>query len=153
MSAKRKPDEPEPESEEVYVLKTEISSVETKTKSVRLEIPDFMERINEMEDDGDGVGLPSNGKLNVDGNDFDFGIFWRPYESIIRVYVENMNHFDSTVSIKLAGVEKSVELEGFEDKLDFSLENCMTWAEENGNVLNLDVKITQKPGQKTVWKR
>ena len=78
----------------------------------------------------------------------------RPYESIIRVYVENMNDFDATVSIKLAGVEKSVELEGFEDrKLDFSLENCMTWAEENGNVLNLDVKITQKPGQKTVWKR
>ena len=147
MSAKRKSDDPE----EVYVLKTEISSVETKTKSVRLEIPDFMERINEMEEDG--VGLPSNGKLNVDGNDFDFGIFWQPYESIIRVYVENMNHFDSTVSIKLAGVEKSVELEGFEDKLDFSLENCMTWAEENGNVLNLDVKITQKPGQKTVWKR
>ena len=53
MSAKRKPDEPE-----VYVLKTEISSVETKTKSVRLEIPDFMERINEMEEDGEE--LPSN---------------------------------------------------------------------------------------------
>ena len=150
MSAKRKPDEPE----EVYVLKTEISS-KSKTKSVRLEIPDFMERINEMEDDGEE--LLSIGKLNVDGNDFGIRVLCvqRPYESIIRVYVENMNDFDATVSIKLAGVEKSFELEGFEDinKLDFSLENCMTWAEENGDVLNLDVKITQKPGQKTVWKR
>ena len=148
MSAKRKPDEPE----EVYVLKTEISS-KSKTKSVRLEIPDFMEKINEMEDDEEWLSI---GKLNVDGNDFGISVLrvQRPYESIIRVYVENMNHFDSTVSIKLAGMEGSFELEGFEDrKLDFSLENCMTWAEENGNVLNLDVKITQKPGQKTVWKR
>ena len=149
MSAKRKPDEPE-----VYVLKTEISSVETKTKSVRLEIPDFMEKINEMEDDGEE--WLSIGKLNVDGNDFGISVLrvQRPYESIIRVYVENMNDFDATVSIKLAGVEKSVELEGFEEShFSFDFENCMTWAEENGNVLNLDVKITQKAGRKTVWER
>ena len=147
MSAKRKSDDPE----EVYVLKTEISSVETKTKSVRLEIPDFMERINEMEDDGEE--LLSIGKLNVDGYDFGIRVLrvW-PYESIIRVYVKNMNDFDATVSIKLAGMEGSFELE-VRNKLDFSLENCMTWAEKNGDVLNLDVKITQKPGQKTVWKR
>ena len=148
MSAKRKPDEPE----EVYVLKTEISS-KSKTKSVRLEIPDFMEKINEMEDDEEWLSI---GKLNVDGNDFGISVLrvQRPYESIIRVYVENMNDFDATVSIKLAGVEKSVELEGFEEShFSFDFENCMTWAEENGNVLNLDVKITQKPGQKTVWKR
>ena len=149
MSAKRKPDEPE----EVYVLKTEISS-KSKTKSVRLEIPDFMEKINEMEDDGEE--WLSIGKLNVDGNDFGISVLrvQRPYESIIRVYVENMNDFDATVSIKLAGVEKSVELEGFEEShFSFDFENCMTWAEENGNVLNLDVKITQKAGRKTVWER
>ena len=147
MSAKRKPDEPE----EVYVLKTEISS-KSKTKSVRLEIPDFMEKINEMEDDGEE--WLSIGKLNVDGNDFGISVLrvQRPYESIIRVYVENMNDFDATVSIKLAGMEGSFELE-VRNKLDFSLENCMTWAEENGNVLNLDVKITQKAGRKTVWER
>ena len=157
MAKRKLPDEPE--HEEVYVLKTtDAEETKTITKSVSLEIPDFMERMSEEEEN-----VIKSIKFKVGEKDFSI-MFYRLSDRFFRVcvYSQNNDKINATVTIKVPGIEINETLnlewsymENIATSPLISLDKYRKLAEENEGVIKVDVQITlrvQEPERKSVWK-